>query len=102
MTDMTVSTEILNQLGGRRFLAMTGAKDLTGSDRALSFRVPANLTKDKITHVRITLNARDLYTVEFLSIKGMKMPKTVSEFDGAYAEDLQGLFTNATGLATHL
>jgi hypothetical protein len=31
MTDMTVSQTILSQLGGKRFIAMTGSKNFVGA-----------------------------------------------------------------------
>ncbi|HFN7312713.1 TPA: hypothetical protein ACHGUK_004268 [Escherichia coli] len=41
-----VATEILNQLGGNRFIAMTGAKNFTCFDEngesGLCFRLPSN------------------------------------------------------------
>jgi hypothetical protein len=39
MTDMTVSQTILSELGGNRFIAMTGSKNFVGSDDALSFKL---------------------------------------------------------------
>jgi hypothetical protein len=102
-THMNVANIILQQLGGNKFIVMTGAKNLMsyGDQNALSFRLPSNFAKDKINFVKISLTADDLYTVEFKYIRGMKVAD-VSEHKGIYADTLQNLFTTATGLDTHL
>ena len=103
MTDMTISNTILTQLGGNRFLAMTGAKNLTTSGKDLNFKIMRN--SEKITHVIIRLNDKDLYDIDFLNIRMTKtdIRRTIKNvaFD-VYAEDLQRVFTAHTGLDTHL
>ena len=104
---MTVANIILQQLGGGRFLAMTGAKNLTGSEDALSFALPRGLAKYEkkaITHVRIVLTQNDTYHVEFLNITMRPALKrtVVVEHDDVYADDLQSIFTESTGLDTRL
>jgi hypothetical protein len=99
MSDMTVAQTILEQLGGRRFIVMTGAKNFIGSHDHLSFRIGRNC--HAITHVKITLTPWDLYDMTFHRLRGTDL-KLVTEYDGVYADDLQRLFTTATGLDTHL
>jgi len=57
MTDMTVSQTMLSQLGGNRFIAMTGSKNFVGSDDALSFKLVPNQSKAK--YMRIVLTSMD-------------------------------------------
>lgn len=101
-----VATTILHQLGGRRFLAMTGAKGLIGSDRVLGFKLPR--AKDGINYVRVFLNANDTYNIQFRRVTtnfqsaARHGDRIIRELDGVYADDLQRLFTEATGLYTHL
>ncbi len=64
-SDMTVATTILEQLGGRRFLVMTGARYLLAHAAALSFQLPSNFAKNGINRVRVDLNSHDLYDVTF-------------------------------------
>ena len=64
MTDMTIAKTILQQLGGNKFVVMTGAKSLCGGENYLSFRIPGTMTRDRINYVKITLNSMDLYDVE--------------------------------------
>jgi len=98
-----VADTILEQLGGNKFRAMTGAKNFLsyGPENALSFRLPANLSKDKINYVKITLGSNDLYTVDFKYIRGVKVTD-ISKHYAVCCDELQELFTEATSLATHL
>jgi hypothetical protein len=94
---------ILQQLGGRRFIAMTGAKDFIGAERSLTFRLPGTpgFVKYGINIVRITLNASDTYTVECFRCRSTTFTSIDSALD-IYAENLQKTFTYLTGLDTHL
>jgi hypothetical protein len=98
-----IAQTILTQLGGRRFLAMTGARALVAHDRALSFRLPGagGFCKGGINRVRITLNALDTYDIEFTRVRGIKVTPVVKLFD-VYAEQLREAFTRETGLAVSL
>lgn len=97
---MNIATTILEQLGGNKFLAMTGAKNLLAHESALSFKLPMK-TRDGSNYVKITLTAMDDYQMEFLSVRGLSVkPKTVRE--GIFAESLRDVFTSVTGLRTSL
>jgi len=100
-TDKTVATEILRQLGGGRFIAMTGSKYFACDNTSLSFKVGARCAKG-ITHVKITLNSLDLYDVEFLRVWSNSPVKTIATHCGLYNDMLQSTFTKETGLYTHL
>ena len=99
-----VAKTILEQLGGGKFRAMTGAKHFLSIPEgcgALSFQLPSR----KINYVKITLNGGDLYDLEFSRIAGPKKmfaKKVVSEHRDVFADQLQDIFTEATGLDTHL
>jgi hypothetical protein len=105
MTDLTVSKTILEQLGGRRFIAMTGAKNFLGSNYALSFHLPRNARYEgkTIDRVRVVLDANDTYSLFFSrwNAKDMKMIQ-VAEANGIYCDVLAEVFTRYTGLATNL
>ena len=66
--NLQVAETILAQLGGNRFIAMTGAKDFLGDASALHFRIPSNRTK--ANRVTITLRADDTYNIEWFSVRG--------------------------------
>lgn len=95
MTDLTISKTILSQLGGGRFVAMTGAREFVGGEFTLRFKVPRK------GYCLITLTPADVYTVTFFKVvKGAV--RTTKEVRDVYAEDLQHVFTEATGLYTRL
>lgn len=96
-----VATTILNQLGGHKFIAMTGAKHIVSLGEAIQFRLPSRFAKDGINLVVIKLNVMDTYDMEFMRIHGSSL-KTISKSDGVYADMLQSEFTRHTGLDTHL
>lgn len=90
---------ILQQLGGNRFLAMTGARMLCDLGDGLAFNLP-RCAKNKATKVCIRL-AGDLYRVAFYSIRGVNVTER-GEFDMICGDRLAALFTEQTGFDTHL
>ena len=104
MADLEIAQTILAQLGGHRFLSMTGARNLIGGENYLTFALPAGFAKDGINKIRITLDWTDTYTFEALKIhRGPELKfDTIVKMERVYAEDLQSIFTEVTGLDTHL
>jgi hypothetical protein len=103
MTDMTVANTILEQLGGHMFALMTGAKNFSGTENSLTFKIPN--AQNKITHIIITLEPSDTYTVEFyncrITSKGLKR-ELVESINDVYCDMLQDVFEQHTGLYTHM
>lgn len=101
--EQSVAQTILEQLGGRKFTAMTGAKNLVGGKDSLSFRLPGGggFTKNGINGVRIVLLPSDTYKVTFSRIRGSKVT-VVSEHDDIYVDALREVFEQETGLRTSL
>ena len=94
---MTFSAqETLRKIGGNRFIAMTGANNFVKGRNYIQFKVPK--AKNKIKYVKITLNPMDTYDIEFQTRTG----KLVKRVDGVYDDQLQDIFTENTGLDTHL
>ncbi len=96
---MNISKIILEQLGGNKFIAMTGAKNFVGGKKSLSFKIGDNCKK--VTHVRITLSDKDLYDMEFLKIRGIKV-SVLNKSEDLCFDSLQKVFTLHTGMYTHL
>lgn len=97
MSDLTVPTETLRQLGGaRRLGAMIGATGFIGSDDSLSFRIKAR-ARDGINALNIILDPSDTYTVEFLrcTIKGRRVVDSASQ---VYNDGLRQIIEARTGL----
>jgi len=97
-TNMTVSKEIVRQIGNKA-LYMIGAKKLVGSNDGLQFRIGRN--SKGVNVVRITLTSMDLYDVEYLSVRGTSV-KTKSKDEGIYNDMLLKSIEKHTGLATSL
>jgi hypothetical protein len=101
---MSVAQEILNQLGGNKFIAMTGAKKIyTWNEYALYFELPPNKTKAKI--FIITLTPMDVYKIEVFKkstlkaqvIQGKPAMVSVKELDGIYCDQLKDVIEDLTG-----
>lgn len=101
MPSLQVAQTILEQLGGRRFIAMTGASRFLGGEKLLAFRLPSYFARNGINAVRITLLPSDTYRVEFSRCRATKFVP-VSTHDGIYADGLRPLFTAETGLSLSL
>lgn len=97
---MEIANEILRQLGGGKFLAMTGAKNLIGHERALSLRIPMR-TKNGANYLKITLTHRDTYDMEFGSVRGVKYT-VKGRLTDVYNDQLRPVFEAETGLYTSL
>ena len=92
---------VLQQLGGNKFIAMTGAKDFSRNDdkQQIGFKIGRNARN--VNYVRITLNSMDTYDMEFLNVS-VKGSKVKSKVDGVYNDHLQEIFTANTGMHTSL
>jgi len=101
MSPTLVADTILAQLGGRRFILMTGACHLMGGADFLSFKIPRRFATAGINHVKITLAADDTYTMRCYKLGRAKL-ELKYEASGVYATDLQRIFTSVTGLDTSL
>ena len=91
---------ILQQLGGNRFVAMTGAKNLgTSNKKDLSFSIGRNAKN--VSHVHIKLTSMDLYDVEFINMRGAKR-KVIKKVKGVYGDMLPKIFKKYTGMNVRL
>ena len=100
-TEMTTAQTILEQLGGNRFIAMTGASLFLNTGNGLAFKIGRGAI-NKANKVRITLNDSDLYTVEFFSIRGIDIFNPRGMVENVYADKLREVFTTHTGMDTAL
>lgn len=95
---------MLQQLGGSRFIAMTGAKDFLSGDNPdpmLRMRLPAGMTKDRGSFMEIHLEPTDTYRLTFFKLwKGQR--RLIEQRRGVYVEQLREAFTEMTGLDVSL
>lgn len=99
-----IAETILAQLGGSRFIAMTGARDFFYDGPSLSFRLPTAAPKNRANRVKIALTEMGLYDITFFNVG--RAPKfkvaEVGAFSMVYCDQLCDLFTAQTGLDTAL
>lgn len=96
-----IANTILNQLGGRRFIMMTGAKNFVASEDGITFRLPARSAKNGINKVHIVLMPDDTYEMRFIKYANM-MDSRVSTSTGVYCDMLEDIFETHTGLFTSM
>lgn len=97
---MDVANEILRQLGGNRFIAMTGAKHIMGDENSLVCKL-GRFPGVKVQMLRVTLDPDDTYTMEFMAIRNHEA-KVLDSVSGVYADSLRRVFEEHTGLRTSL
>lgn len=109
---------ILEQLGGNKFLVMTGSKVKYCGDNNGNSYIMFSLTKNLLhaQFLKITLTAMDDYTMQFSKIKrtlnkdlaklGIKIydeeHQILKTIEGVYCDMLQDIFEEQTGLYTTL
>lgn len=103
--NMQIAQTILAQLGGNRFITMTGAKYLVAIDHGIQFQLPSRFALHGINYVKVELAPSDTYTITFgkvFKVGGMPEYKEHSVESLVYATELRSTFTRVTGLDTHL
>lgn len=97
--NLETANTILAQLGGNRFIVMTGAKHPLAIENGLQFKLPRN--ECGVQMVRIILDVNDTYRMEFCRVrKNVAIPLTVKT--DVYCDMLQEVFTDQTGLYSTL
>ena len=108
-----VAGQILEQLGGREFLKVTGCKQLVYDDRSLRMKLIRN--KSKANYLKVTLGGNDLYEMLFFYYQPMKwvvkngkvierpeVHEVIARYEDVYCDMLRGLFAEVTGLVTRM
>ncbi len=95
-----IAQTILAQLGGKRFVIMTGAKNFVSGDNSLRFKLDRGATGGA-NLCTVRLDANDTYTVEIAKYRSLTVTKLASRSD-VYAGSLRSVFTDMTGFSTGL
>lgn len=98
-TNQQIAETILEQLGGARFIAMTGARvSRDGASLCVKLPTPRGLAGFGFN---VTLNGLDLYDVTFVRMRrNYKVDQ--KSFENAYHDQLQSIIAKETGLALSL
>lgn len=101
MSNTQIAKTIASQIGNRAFVMM-GASNFVADIDSLSFKVGRN--PKGVTHIDITLDPSDSYTVEFLrcNLRAKEIRKVLGTYDDVYVEELHSLIESETGLALSL
>jgi hypothetical protein len=92
--DLEIAKTILQQLGGQgRLVVMTGAYNFVALRNGVAFKLKSR----KANYVKITLNGKDLYDVEFQKIIGTKA-KLIAEHNDIYFDQLIPIVEKETGM----
>ena len=97
---MSIAKTILEQLGGNKFVVMTGAKNFVDCGDALSMKIGRNKTSSN--YLKITLNAMDTYDMKFSRVSPMGGERSITEYNGVFNDMLDDMFTAHTGMYTSL
>jgi len=102
--DNQVAKIILQQIGGSRFLTMTGSRDLINLGNGLRMSLSRNKTSANRLEI-IYDEGADLYNLRFyrqsLSRKTFEVKtKDIKTYEGVYFDMLEEIFTDVTGLYT--
>lgn len=87
-----IAKTILEQLGGNKFIVMTGAKNLLAHEAGLSFKLPSRFAKSGINYVEISLDPNDTYIMYFGKIFKHTITDIITYTD-VYFDGLQSMFT---------
>jgi len=100
----TTAQIILAQLGGDKFLTMTGAKNLVRDDDRgiLSMDIPASLVKGRANKLSIWLLGDDTYSVQTLRYSARSLSIAAVATAGCQAATLRETVERLTGLRTSL
>lgn len=100
-TDMTVANTILQQLGGRQFMMMVGAKTAMGEPMGLTVKLGRNAKK--ATHFKVVLRSDDTYNAYVIKVNRKTFEvKNLAVAEGIYCDQLRDFFERETGLLTRL
>lgn len=100
-----VTRIILEQLGGNRFIVMTGSKKFFDIGDGLQMNLARNKTQANRLSIRLD-RATDSYTMRFyrqtLTKEFEIKVKEIAEYNMIYFDMLEEIFTEVTGLYTRL
>lgn len=104
-----IAGTIYQQLGGGKFGAMVGAKNLgfERTNEGVAFVCKFMRNKSGMTNLKVIYDyGKDLYNMVFYSTRFSTKPFETTikgkRFDGIFCDQLAEIFENFTGLYTHL
>lgn len=99
MNDKEIAGTIINQLGGNRLVAMTGAKNFVAIENGVQFKIGRN--SKSINTVIVRLNSMDTYDIEYGRVakkKGVPTYTAKTTELNIYNDMLKESFESNTGM----
>lgn len=100
-----IAQTILQQIGGNRFVAMTGSKKFLDMGNGLRMNLSRNKTQANRLEIMLD-RATDTYTMRFYKqvvTKSFEVKITeIAQLDTVYCDMFEETFTSVTGLYTRL
>jgi hypothetical protein len=98
---MEIAKTILQQLGGNKFIAMTGSKQFVAMENGLKMKLARN--GSRANYLYIELNSMDLYNMSFYKLNNKTLNlELVAKHENVYNDMLSDIFTEVTKLYTSL
>ena len=97
MTNQQIAATTRQQLGGQKFIVMTGATCYSDLNTLV-----VKFKGSKVANIMyVEYTSLDLYNIKICKYRGLDV-KVISETKNAYADMLRPIFEKITGLATRL
>lgn len=101
-TTINPAQQILNQLGGNKFKAMTGATCYSDTKVFTNDTLVVKFKGSRVANIMyVTLTENDTYTLSICKYRNLEV-KPVKELDMVYADQLRTIFEDVTKLRTSL
>ncbi len=104
--DNQIAATILRQIGGKRFVVMTGSHDFINLGNGLRMSLSRNKTSANRLEIIYDAGA-DLYNMRFyrqsfsLKIFEVKI-KDIKTYEGVYCDMLEDIFSDVTGMHLYM
>lgn len=104
--DNQIAATILRQIGGRRFVAMTGSHDFINLGNGLRMSLSRNKTSANRLEI-IYAECADLYNMRFYRQSFIRktfecQTKDIKTYEGVYWDMLEDIFSEVTGMHLYL
>ena len=96
---MNIAGTIIDQLGGSKFMIMTGSKNFLSTATGILFHI---VGCKKYNRCQIKLTNRDDYDVMFFRLTSRLDIVSKKVLNGVFCDGLQDIFTSETGLLCSL
>ena len=94
--NLEVPYTILEQLGGKRFIAVTGSNSFIPETDSLQMSLVKN--KSGASRLSITLEPTDTYTMRFFKNPAQEQGSEIEIYQDVYCDQLQDIFETVTGI----